>query len=39
MNVRLQPKLRAPQPGTRIVSHDYDMGGRWKPHFWTVPKR
>ena len=50
MNVRLQPKLRALNPGTRIVSHNYDMGSGWKPaksfvvenslvHFWTVPKR
>jgi SAM-dependent methyltransferase len=50
MNVRLQPKLRALKPGTRIVSHNYDMGAAWKParsfvvdnnliHFWTVPKR
>ena len=50
MNVRLQPKLRALKPGTRIVSHNYDMGSGWKPaksfvvenhlvYFWTVPKR
>ena len=50
MNLRLQPKLRALKPGTRIVSHNYDMGGGWKPaksfvvenslvHLWTVPKR
>jgi SAM-dependent methyltransferase len=50
MNVRLQPKLRALRPGTRIVSHNYDMGAAWKPsktqvvenslvHFWTVPRR
>ena len=50
MNERLQPKLRALKPGTRIVSHNYDMGREWKParsfvvenslvHFWTVPKR
>jgi SAM-dependent methyltransferase len=50
MNARLQPKLRALAPGTRIVSHNYDMGPAWKPartialehdlvHFWTVPKR
>lgn len=49
MNARLQPKLRALAPGTRIVSHNYDMGPAWKPartialehdlvHFWTVPK-
>jgi tRNA G37 N-methylase Trm5 len=50
MNVRLQPKLRSLRAGTRIVSHNYDMGPAWKPaksfvvdnslvHFWTVPKR
>ena len=50
MNVRLQPRLRALKPGTRIVSHNYDMGSGWKParsfvvenslvHFWTVLKR
>jgi tRNA G37 N-methylase Trm5 len=50
MNVRLLPKLRALKSGTRIVSHNYDMGTAWKParsfvvdnnliHFWTVPKR
>lgn len=50
MNVRLQPSFKALKPGTRIVSHNYDMGPGWKParsfvvdnslvHFWTVPKR
>ena len=50
MNARLLPTLRALKPGTRIVSHNYDMGPGWKPsktfvvdnnvvHFWTVPKR
>jgi len=50
MNVRLQPRLRSLKPGTRIVSHNYDMGAAWKPakslvvdnnliHFWTVPRR
>lgn len=50
INARLQPTLRALRPGTRIVSHNYDMGQAWKPaktlvvenslvHFWTVPKR
>lgn len=50
MNVRLQPTLRALAPGTRIVSHNYDMGPKWKPvltialdhdlvHLWTVPRR
>jgi SAM-dependent methyltransferase len=50
MLVRLQPTLRALKPGTRIVSHNYDMGSAWKParsfvvdnnlvHVWTVPRR
>ena len=50
MNARLLPTLRALKPGTRIVSHNYDMGPGWKPsktfvvdnnvvHFWTVPRR
>jgi SAM-dependent methyltransferase len=47
LNLKLRPKLLALKPGTRIVSHDFDMGD-WKPdrtmqvgsrsaHFWTVP--
>lgn len=47
---RLVPKLRALKPGTRIVSHNYDMGNAWKPnetiylddslvHLWRVPRR
>ena len=47
LNVKLRPKLLQLKPGTRIVSHDFDMGD-WKPerslevgnrsvHFWTVP--
>jgi len=48
INLRLRPKLlRDLKPGTRIVSHDFDMG-RWKPekeervgsgriYLWTVP--
>jgi SAM-dependent methyltransferase len=47
---RLMPTLRALKPGTRIVSHNYDMGTAWKPdlttlesgsliHFWRVPRR
>ncbi|HUR35922.1 MAG TPA: methyltransferase domain-containing protein [Vicinamibacterales bacterium] len=50
INARLHPKLRALKAGTRIVSHNYDMGTLWKParsivvdnslvHFWTVPRR
>jgi SAM-dependent methyltransferase len=48
LNVKLMPKLLQLKPGTRIVSHDFDMGD-WKPeqtvelnghtvYFWTVPK-
>jgi SAM-dependent methyltransferase len=49
LNLRLRPKLLALKPGTRIVSHAFDMGD-WKPErkaevdgktvfFWTVPER
>ena len=50
LNVKLRPKLLSQlKPGTRIVSHDFDMGD-WKPertvktkegsniYLWTVPK-
>jgi SAM-dependent methyltransferase len=30
VNLQLKPKLQALKPGTRIVSHDWDMGD-WKP--------
>jgi len=41
--------LRGLASGTRIVSHNYDMGAAWKParslviensliHFWKVPR-
>ncbi|HVF63740.1 MAG TPA: 50S ribosomal protein L11 methyltransferase [Casimicrobiaceae bacterium] len=48
LNLKLRPTLwRTLKPGTRIVSHDFDMGD-WKPeqtikvgtrtvYFWTVP--
>lgn len=47
LNARLLPRLRALDRGTRIVSHNYDMGPAWKParsfvaadnlvHVWTV---
>jgi predicted O-methyltransferase YrrM len=48
LNVKLRPQLLSQlKPGTRIVSHAFDMGD-WKPdrteqvgnstiHFWTVP--
>jgi SAM-dependent methyltransferase len=50
LNRKLMPKLLAElKPGTRVVSHAFDMGD-WKPdkhlevdgrdvYFWTVPKR
>ncbi|MBC5786198.1 class I SAM-dependent methyltransferase [Ramlibacter sp. USB13] len=34
-NLRLRPSLLALKPGTRIVSHDWDMGD-WKPDATTV---
>lgn len=30
VNLKLRPRLQALRPGTRIVSHDWDMGD-WKP--------
>lgn len=47
---RLLPTLRMLRPGTRIVSHNYDLGPTWRPddtelesgsliHFWRVPRR
>ena len=48
LNLKLQPKLfKELKPGTRIVSHSFDMGD-WKPeqtreiefrkvYFWTIP--
>jgi SAM-dependent methyltransferase len=49
LNLKLRPKLLALRPGTRIVSHAFDMGD-WKPEItqvvdgrdvfaWTVPER
>ncbi|MBV9505624.1 MAG: class I SAM-dependent methyltransferase [Acidobacteriia bacterium] len=50
VNVRLRPKLLSDlKPGTRIVSHSFDMGD-WKPekeaqvqgatiYMWTVPQK
>ncbi|MDX2229583.1 MAG: class I SAM-dependent methyltransferase [Leptolyngbyaceae cyanobacterium bins.349] len=49
LNVQLRPKLlRELKPGTRIVSHQFDMG-EWKPekvvkvgdrtiYYWTIPE-
>jgi ribosomal protein L11 methylase PrmA len=51
LNLKLLPKLKAElKPGTRIVSHAFDMGSEWAPeqtldvdgrrvYFWTIPKR
>jgi SAM-dependent methyltransferase len=49
LNLRLRPKLLGLKPGTRIVSHAFDMGD-WTPdrvahvdgktvYMWTVPPR
>jgi ribosomal protein L11 methylase PrmA len=50
LNVKLRPKLwNELKPGTRIVSHQFEMG-KWKPektlesegrtiYFWTVPEK
>jgi ribosomal protein L11 methylase PrmA len=50
LNLKLRPRLLADlKPGTRIVSHQFDMGD-WKPvkklesngrtvYFWVVPER
>lgn len=49
VNLKLRPKLLSLKPGTRIVSHAFDMGD-WKPeksenvdgatiYFWTVPEK
>jgi SAM-dependent methyltransferase len=50
LNLKLKPKLfKELKPGTRIVSHSFDMGD-WKPeeerdvngrkiYFWTIPKQ
>ena len=51
LNERLRPKLvRDLKPGTRIVSHVFNMGPEWPPakslrveghpvYFWTIPER
>ena len=47
LNVKLMPALKALKPGTRIVSHSFDMGTHWPPdksadvngrkiHYWVV---
>ena len=51
LNIKLMPKLmKELKPGTRIVSHSFDMGDQWPPeqtqdvggrmiYYWTIPKR
>ncbi len=51
LNVKLIPKLNAElKPGTRVVSHSFDMGDGWPPEreivvddtkilFWTIAKK
>jgi SAM-dependent methyltransferase len=51
LNMKLRPKLLADlKPGTRIVSHAFDMGDEWKPEkteeiggtrifLWTIPAK
>ena len=51
LNVKLRPKLLSElRPGTRIVSHAFDMANEWEPeetrevdgsriYLWTVPDR
>jgi 16S rRNA G966 N2-methylase RsmD len=47
VNAALMPKLKAMRPGTRIVSHMWDMGAEWPPdaaedvsglmiYLWTI---
>jgi SAM-dependent methyltransferase len=47
LNLKLMPKLKALKPGTRIVSHSFDMGTEWPPektqdvngrmiYYWTI---
>jgi len=50
VNLRLRPKLLSDlKPGTRVVSHSFNMGG-WEPekeeevdgatiHLWTIPEK
>jgi SAM-dependent methyltransferase len=51
LNIRLRPKLMSElKQGTRIVSHNFNMGDEWEPekritldgrsiYLWTVPER
>src|SRR5262249_37285328 len=47
LNLKLMPQLKALKPGTRIVSHAFDMGSAWPPeakqevagktiYYWTI---
>ena len=47
LNIKLMPKLKALKPGTRIVSHSFNMGKEWPPEktetvngrsifYWTI---
>lgn len=36
VNLKLRPALLQLAPGTRIVSHDYDLGDWWPDESWTV---
>ena len=47
LNLKVMPKLKALKPGTRIVSHSFDMGTEWPPektqdvngrmiYYWTI---
>jgi tRNA G37 N-methylase Trm5 len=47
LNVKLIPTLKKLKPGTRIVSHSFDMGSEWPPektqevqgrtiYYWTI---
>jgi len=47
LNLKLMPQLKALKPGTRIVSHAFDMGSGWPPeakqevagktiYYWTI---
>jgi SAM-dependent methyltransferase len=47
LNLKLMPTLKKLKPGTRIVSHSFDMGSEWPPektqdvdgktiYFWTI---
>jgi cyclopropane fatty-acyl-phospholipid synthase-like methyltransferase len=51
LNIKLMPKLQKElKPGTRIVSHSFDMGDQWPPektqdvngrmiYYWTIGKK